>query len=369
MLAAIVLGFLTMGGAAQNSAANTAPQTPATTPAEPVPAGQATTRFVRWIEPKEHSFSVEVPQGWQVIGSVNWTGPTDAQQFLRLQSPDSKVVVFLGDPELLPRTVPNQMYALTGAVEGRVIQAPGGGRTLMQRFLTGNQYAKEHTVWRLCPNPRWVKDAGLPDLSRNITAAVQPEARAWGATATASAGEVSFTCDTKQGYVFAATVLGSSPKGPIQGWGIYRLWGFLSSDPGQSMRARYIMERMAATFATDPAWQQAYDKRVRDITGMVISMQNAAAQAQRSAAQSASDTLSRLNHPNQGVNVRPGSSQSSSVNTILGTKDVCDAIGRCKNVSNDSDTYYIDHSGNFRAGTASGGPPDNTGVWSPAYTQ
>jgi hypothetical protein len=90
---------------------------------------------------------------------------------------------------------------------------------------------------------------------------------------------------------------------------------------------------------------------------------------QNRAARSASDDLARLNHPNAGVNVRPGSTQSSSTNTILGTRDVCDAIGRCKTVSNDADTFFMDHSGNVQPGRAGGAPPDNSGVWSPTYSK
>jgi excinuclease UvrABC ATPase subunit len=127
------------------------------------------------------------------------------------------------------------------------------------------------------------------------------------------------------------------------------------------------MEHMLGTFRANPRWEQAYEQRIKEVTGAVISMQNAATQVQLNAAQRASDDLARLNHPNAGVNVRPGSTRSSSVNTTLGTRDVCDALGRCATVSNDAETIFMDHSGNVRAGRAGGAPPDNSGVWSPTY--
>ena len=136
------------------------------------------------------------------------------------------------------------------------------------------------------------------------------------------------------------------------------------------MQARYVMNHMMATWTISKSWEEAYQRKIKDVTGRVIAMQNAlAAQVQRNAAQSASNDLARLNHPNQGVNVRPGERKSSSVNTTLGTKEVCDALGRCKNVSNDYDTYYMDHSGNVSPARPGGAPPDNSGVWSPMYTQ
>jgi len=165
------------------------------------------------------------------------------------------------------------------------------------------------------------------------------------------------------------TFLAWSASGPTQVWGVQGVGVFLSADPMRSMQARYILEHMLATKQNEPQWEQAYEQRVVQLTGAVISMQNAALQAQMSAARSASDTLSRLNHPNAGVNVRPGERRASSVNTTLGTRDVCDAVGRCKSVSNDADSYFMDHSGNVVAGRAGGAPPDNSGVWSPTYTR
>jgi len=325
--------------------------------------------FVKWTEPKEQSFSVEVPKGWQVDGGLHWNGPTDARGFLRVKSPDEKVQVLIDDPEILPRQVPHPAYAQMGWVEGRVVQTQTG-RVLIQRFLTGSQFAKQYASQRLCKNPRWVRVDDMSSLSQSITDSIRPEAQASGAIARASAGEASFQCNKAQGYVFVTTVLASSPTGPIQIWGVYKLSGFLSSDPLRSMQARYVMNHLMATWTVNKRWEEAYQRKIKDVTGQVIAMQNAlAAQVQRNAAQNASNDLARLNHPNQGVNVRPGERKSSSVNTILGTKDVCDALGRCKNVSTDYDTYFMDHSGNVRPAQPGGAPPDNSGVWSPMYTQ
>src|SRR5262249_49645562 len=260
-------------------------------------------------------------------------------------------------------------YARIGWTEGRVVQT-GTGPIMIQRFLSGSQYAQQYAALRLCKEPRWVGGGDSRELSSQITASIQPFARSMGGTAQARAGEASFLCGDVQGHVFATTVLATSASGPIQGWGVYRLAGFTSADPSRSMLARYVMEHMMATWKVDPAWEQAYQRRINDVTGRVIAMQNAlAAQAQRSSAQSASSTLGQLNHPNPGVQVRPGERKPTSVNTTLGTKTVCDAIGRCQSVSTSNDAYFMDHSGNVRAGRAGGAPPDNSGVWSPTYTQ
>lgn len=58
---------------------------------------------------------------------------------------------------------------------------------------------------------------------------------------------------------------------------------------------------------------------------------------------------------------------SGAVNTILGTQHMCDAMGRCATVPIGDGQTYMNHSGNVRNGPASGGPPANTGVWSPMF--
>jgi len=325
--------------------------------------------FVRWVDPAERSFSVEVPQGWAISGGTHWIGQTDVRAYARAESPDRALRVFVDDPDVLGRQIPNPAYAQIGWTEGRVVQS-GTGPIMIQRFLTGSQYAQTYATLRLCKNPRWVRSGDLGALSNQITASIQPFARSMGGSAQASAGEASFTCGDAQGYVFATTVLVGTSSGPIQGWAVYKLAGFTSADPARSMLARYAMEHMQATWTVDPAWEQAYQRRINDVTGRVIGMQNAlSAQARQFSSSGASSTLGKLNHPNPGVHVRPGERKPTSVNTTLGTKEVCDAIGRCQSVSLSNDTYFMDHSGNVRPGRAGGAPPDNSGVWSPTYTQ
>jgi hypothetical protein len=339
----------------------------ATTTATTIPQASGTGRvaFAPWVEPRERSFTVDVPRGWQVNGGLNWTGPIDPQLFVHAKTADGKAEIFVGDPEILPRQVPSQISSMqSGVREGGVFRTPSGGRALLQRYLTGTEFARLHVGQRLCRQPRWLREAGQPDLARDVSAAIAPEARAYGVMATANAGEAGFTCGDALGYAAATTVLVQSPSSPLQFWAVFTVAGFKTSDPARAMEARFIMEHMVATLKRDPAWERAWEQRVRQVTGSVISMQNAATQASLRAARNAADTLARLNHPNAGVS-RPAERPGSRVNTVLGTRDVCDAIGRCKTVSNDAETVFMDHSGNVARGRAGGAPPDNTGVWAP----
>jgi len=326
-------------------------------------------RFAAWVEPSQRSFSVDVPAGWRVEGGLNWISDLDPQGFVRVQSPDKALQVFMGDPDLLVRQVPDRFSLMqTGAAEGQIFRTPSGGRARMQRYLTGSQYAKEHVTWRLCSNPVWVSARDLSDQSRVLEASLEPEARKFNGSITASAGETTFTCGGVQGAVYAATVMGWSHGGPVRAWSVFKVAGFQSSDPLRSMEARYVMEHMLATWTPNAAWAADLERRTLQRTGAVISMQNAATQAQLAASRQQNETLSRLNHPN-GFSPSRSSASTSGINTTLGTKRVCDAISRCATVSNDSDNLYMDHSGAVRSGPASRGPPHNSGGWSKAYVQ
>jgi hypothetical protein len=319
--------------------------------------------FVSWTEPQQQSFTIEVPKGWQATGGLNWTGPIDPQMFMHVASPDGKVRVFVGDPEILPRQVPSRWTQMqTGVAEGGIFRTPSGGRAMVQRFQSGIEYAKTHATQRICPQPAWLREADLPEAAREATTALAPEARADNVSMRVSAGEAGFDCNSALGYATSTTVLAQASNAPMQYWAVLNVAEFLASDAARAMEARYVLEHMVATLAKNPEWVRAWEARVRQVTGAVISMQNAETAAHLRAARNASDTLSRLNRPNPGVS-RPRERAGSSVNTTLGTRHVCDAIGRCQTVSNDSDTVFIDHSGRVASGRAGGAPPDNTGVW------
>ncbi len=360
IVSSVSAGLLLISGA--HMAASQAPAS--------APGGLA---FVRWVEPKEHAFSVEIPQGWTAEGGVNWLSSIDPQSFLRIQSPDRRIQAFIGDPELLTREVPTPAGRMQAGVgEGQVFRMPSGGPAKLERYMTGTQYAKQHAMWRICQQPAWVTAQDQPELSKLVAQAIAPEARKYNLQMRidASAGEATFTCGTQQGAVAATTIIAGA-GGPIQIWSIYHVAGFLSADPLRTMEARLAMEHMMATLVIDPAWQAELERRTMQVTGAVISMQNAATQSALAASRQQNETLARLNHPNTFSPSRPASgasgSNGSSRYSSSGNARVCDAIGRCASVTDSGDTYYMDHSGNVRAGSSAGGPPDNSGVWSRLY--
>jgi len=332
-------------------------------------ADEVVVAFDSWGDPgPDHSFTVDAPRGWRIEGGTRWKGPTDVRQYVRATAPDGRMTVFVDDPDIVARTVPHPSHAAAGAREGSVLSLPTGP-VLLQRFLTGREFAKMYVRNRVCPDAVFVQESDDGAASERMTRDVQPYANQLGGWAKVSAGQVGFACGTDLGMVQATTLLSGSRSAPIQPWVVMQMAGFRVADARQATLARYVMDRMAATLRIAEAWQQAYRQRIQDVTGATMAMQNAvAADSRRRSSANAETSLSRLNHPNAGV-PRRAEGKTSSVNPVLGTKTVCDSIGRCQSVSTSMDSVYIDHSGRAAAGRAGGGPPDNSGVWTPAYTQ
>jgi len=337
---------------------------PGTRPSAPndrvVTSAPVAVEFEKWVEPKEHSFTIEVPRGWQVKGGVNWTGPVDAQRFIRAKSPDGAVLIFIGDPNILPQQVPDP----TTPREGMEYKTPLGGSVMIQRFMKGSEYARQYVMQgRPCENaPQWVEVAEIPDLVASVTQALEPQMRAYNLNFNVTAGEAGFDCGKLQGLARGVTVLAGSPGSSAKFWMIVKVGGFLTADPMRAMQARYIMNQMMGTMVDDPDWLRAYEDKIRTKTGEGALMQQAEFAVQQNASRRAANDLSRLNHPNEGVATRPGARIADS----SGNMRMCDAIGRSAVVSNTSGPVFMDHSGNVRQGSSSGAPPDNTGVWSPA---
>ncbi len=313
-------------------------------------------KFDNWEDPTERSFTVEVPHGWQVTGGVSWTGPVDAQRWLRAKSPDGTILIYIGDPKILPFQVPD--YSTPR--EGAVVQSSRGS-VQIQRFLKGVEYAKQYVaLGRPCQSaPRFVNESNLPDLANSIAQTLEPQGRAYNLNFAVTAGEAGFLCENVQGFARATTLLGRSPASAQQFWGVIRVAGFVTSDPMKSMEARYIMEHALGTMNESAAWNQAYDEKVMRTTGVLISMQNAQFQVQQNAYRNSQNYLSSLNHPNSGVPSRSGPKLADS----SGNRRMCDGIGRATTVSNTSGPVFINHSGNIGYGSGSGAAPDNSGVW------
>jgi len=63
-----------------------------------VGAAPNNTPFTSWRDPHEDAFHLGVPVGWKVSGGTVRAGAIDVRGFVRAESPDGAIKVFLNDP-------------------------------------------------------------------------------------------------------------------------------------------------------------------------------------------------------------------------------------------------------------------------------
>ncbi len=83
--------------AATQAGPRQAPVAPPPRPPQPPPPKPQALTYTRYTDPQAGTFTIEVPQGWQVRGGFHHPGLGDRRFFVEVQSPQG-VMVLLGDP-------------------------------------------------------------------------------------------------------------------------------------------------------------------------------------------------------------------------------------------------------------------------------
>ncbi len=345
-----------------------------------------TLRFEQYTDSAENAFSVLLPQGWQANVATQRTTRIEPHYVIRAQSADGGVQMFFDDPQLAVREVPNRGTMMAGAREGQAMPSPWGGRLLIARYQPANQVAEGYTRARLCQNASDFRGGLVPSESQQLSQELNQDARGMGGQLHVDVGEVSFKCGDRAGYVYAVTLLASQPGQPVQMWFVYRLGGYLttSQDAGQAAEA---MHTMLESFQFNQQWLQRFAQESNDTAGAVIRQSNAVTQATiERAKQQDAEMESQYQHWKQnsdanfnaiehtsnaitGANSTTSNGNGHNYNTQLGTKSVCDDLGRCQTVDASVDNWWSDCSGEFHAGSSTGEAPpaSQSACWSKGH--
>ena len=62
---------------------------------------------MRYYDPSEHSFSLEVPRGWSVEGGMYRFGYFDVRATVDLRSPDGNIILRFDDANIPPYACPD----------------------------------------------------------------------------------------------------------------------------------------------------------------------------------------------------------------------------------------------------------------------
>ncbi|HEY6763620.1 MAG TPA: hypothetical protein VI386_02515 [Candidatus Sulfotelmatobacter sp.] len=341
----------------------------------------AVPQMIAWQDPSERAFTVNVPRGWRISGGTVRHSPMDARNYVVAQSPDSKIRVWLNDPDVLPRQEPHPMYASIGWYEGRTVRGPGGP-LFIERYRTGAQFAQDFSAQKLCRTLRTLSQFDLRKESQQMNAAIAPAAARAGARVQSNAGEVIYECGNQSGYTYSVTVLAyGNAQGP-RIWTVEQLSGYVA-DRAEINQARLVMNAMVSSFRIDPNWQRQYERDIRDTSGALMEISNRITQqsmqlAQQSLQQNTRQVQQRQQQFDQMSQMREDSFKRQMdsqdrirqrwSDTTLGQIHGCDDNGKCSTQSNDYQNHWVAPNGSVVGGPSDGSSPGpGYHAWTPDH--
>jgi hypothetical protein len=208
--------------------------------------------WVRYEDPYERSFSLEVPRGWTVKGGLFRVGYSDVRPMVDMTSADGQTEIRLGDIAIPSYALPTPEHPPGDHVDlGAQAQMTSAQYHTGQEFSTA--YAEMHfihTCQKLVPQPT----DGTPPVKDYL-----PDSQAQQSTA----GQTTYQCESSQGerlaYAYARTNLQPNL------WQVVALVSYLT--PADHVAAtREIVLHASQTFQISPQWMER--QRQEDAAGM-----------------------------------------------------------------------------------------------------
>ncbi|MGC1462497.1 MAG: hypothetical protein WA802_09875 [Terracidiphilus sp.] len=325
--------------------------------------------YLLWQDPSEGAFSVSLPMEWRISGGTVRSTKVEAHYLVRAQSPDGDTKLFMDDPGIQMREVPNQGTDVMGVKAGQELPSGLGSTLIVEPYRPGSEFASEYVKETLCPSATMIHGGTIADQTQALNAQLGPLGETGGKTLRADVGEVSFKCGTDVGYVYAITLQVTQSDGPVSIWVVYRIAGYVAGTKSSSAAAAAV-NLMLGTFQMNQTWLQKYARESGDTAGVVVRESNAVTQTtiDREKAINADIKASIESSRHSGAaipNGNSGSTPSASSTNANGqddnarapTEKVCDDLGRCQAVDASISNWWSDCSGTFHPGPDSGSAP------------
>lgn len=288
--------------------------------------------YGKFTDPRENAFSVDVPTGWRTSGGLFRRAPLDTRPSLEVLSPDGAVRLSIGDPDVPPFALPNQMLAMAGFREGSWYSPGYGLSYLVRRYLPGVAFADEYARTKaardaVCTSVEVSARRARLDVTAALNA-VYERFPMYGVEVREEAGEVEFRCmhegQPRRGYYLVSTLLTHTNGNGI--WRAERILGFIAPEDKVGL-AQAVLARLAASIRVNPEWERMQQGITRASSQIAAATQDQISKIVRQTFQykSAVDTeVSR-----QGANARRG---------VVDVRDP--ASGETWKVENTSDYYW-----------------------------
>lgn len=223
---------------------------------------QSNTGWTTVTDPREHAFSIDIPQGWKAFGGMFRSNPVDARPFVDMTSPDGRTNIRIGDASIPSYDLPNPALERLHSI-GKFV-AP---------YPSGDQFAAKYGQTRfpvLCQN-----------LQLSKTGQAEPT---WGRGSGGiriTAGWAGFTCASNGqlmgAYVYAETLEVMPTFGSAGHWYVITL-GSVIAPMQQGRAAGDMMAHSYKSIALNPEWMRSQGQMIAAVRQGIL---NSAAAVQR----------------------------------------------------------------------------------------
>ncbi len=201
-------------------------------------------KWVKFQDPYEHAFTIDVPAGWTVKGGLFRLGYSDYRPMLDLQSPDGNINIRSGDVAIPSYTFPSQYHQK----EGEIYDLGAQAQMVVARYHTGQEFAGLYALTHF----KTLCQTLTPQDADQSSPVHEPEV----ANTKTTTGAIAYRCDSgtsakvssRAAYVYARS---SVVQEAI--WQVTTLVSYLAP-PEQVPLVRNILMHASQSFQLDPQW-------------------------------------------------------------------------------------------------------------------
>jgi hypothetical protein len=232
-------------------------------------AQSTTVTWVPFVDPTEKAFAIDMPQGWTVKGGMTRVTPVAAHPWVTASSPDGRMQLFVGDPEVPALSLPKGKQP-----EGTQVpsQNPAFPPTVVLNYRPGVEFAKfygpKHLAEMGCIEAALTGTRPMPDLAQMQTARAADMAR--GIVVNGGyvpppheAGLATFSCRMGGATAAGGVMADTTPPPSFGVWHVALVAGYVAA-PGEEALALGMLRHVLASRQWNPQWDEAMRQATRE---------------------------------------------------------------------------------------------------------
>jgi hypothetical protein len=211
----------------------------------PVPAVPIVDNWDKFIDPREHAFSLDVPQNWQITGGTVRRNALQFRNWVSAISPDGQTVIAINDPTEWSYIAPSPLLEMSGFHVGSVYNGGGPTYTVFP-VQSGEQFAVSWGQSRLnrrCSAVRVTGHRARPDLTQRVSFL----------GITHDVGEASFSCKRDDMEMSGYALVNMTYLGNTGIWYSDAIQAFLAPSKEAGVAAG-VLAHMVQSFELNLAW-------------------------------------------------------------------------------------------------------------------